>query len=156
MTSSYPTLQGFLEANGYAEICYNMEDKKLQQLGWGTTTNEGNYSQSTLIGNWNENSFDIKELSKRKPLPSQVDIFIIIITLCCICLLIFMLKYGHYFETTTGSSYKSKMPNTLQEKLRTTSELYMHSFHCTYNFLRHYLGGHRWGWGSVVSSTVDC
>ena len=68
MTSS----QGLLKASGLAEIYYSTEDKKLQELGWSSNTNEGNYSQTTLIGNWSENSFDVKEMSKRKPLPSQV------------------------------------------------------------------------------------
>ena len=75
MTESSQQQQGFqsfLKSSGLAEIYYSNQDKKLQELGWGTTTNEGNYSQSTLIGNWYENSFDVKEMAKRKPLPSQV------------------------------------------------------------------------------------
>ncbi|XP_044164882.1 UPF0686 protein C11orf1 homolog [Acropora millepora] len=55
------------------------------------------YNTSTLIGNWNEQRFDINRTSKLKPIPSQ---------------------YSHYFETTYGSGYNtvdtSKVPEALK------------------------------------------
>lgn len=64
---------GFLKASGQAEVWDDAYDmKKFQQFGWRTTTNESNYSTRTLVGNWNEEKFDVKALNKAKPLPSQV------------------------------------------------------------------------------------
>ena len=75
MAKYEPTFEGFLKATGHVEMWGDsgVEDTKFQELGWGATTNEGNYSQTTLIGNWSENSFDVKELVKPKTLPSQVS-----------------------------------------------------------------------------------
>ena len=75
--TSQPTFKGFLQASGHAKIWNGTDDKKLQQLSWGTTTNEGCYSTNTaLIGNWNEDRFDIKEMAKSKTLPSQVSLLL--------------------------------------------------------------------------------
>ena len=38
----------------------------------GCTNTESSYNTSTLIGNWNEQRFDINRISKPKPIPSQV------------------------------------------------------------------------------------
>merc|ERR1719229_1271760 len=48
---------------------HTSEDAKFGQFGWRCTTGESLYKPATLIGNWSEERFDIKELSKRKPLP---------------------------------------------------------------------------------------
>ena len=48
------------------------EDIKMHQFGWKSTTDESGYTPGTLIGNWNEERWDIKELMKVKTLPSQV------------------------------------------------------------------------------------
>ena len=78
---SPPTFHGFLKASGHAEVWDDTDEKKFEQFGWRSTTNESSYSTSTLIGNWNEEKFDIKEMVEGKPLPSQVhsNIYIYII-----------------------------------------------------------------------------
>lgn len=45
---------------------------KFFQYGWRCTTNEDDYSNKTLIGNWNEERYDIQKIVQPKPLPSQV------------------------------------------------------------------------------------
>ena len=74
-----------LKASGNGEI-YNdgKMANKFQQFGWRCTTNETGYKPSTLIGNWNEERYTTKFMTKNKPLPSQ---------------------HSHYFETTHKMSY---------------------------------------------------
>ncbi|XP_003387083.1 PREDICTED: UPF0686 protein C11orf1 homolog [Amphimedon queenslandica] len=101
MAVEQPSFTGFLKASGQAEVWDDEFDmKKFQQFGWRTTTNESNYSTDTLVGNWNEEKFDVKSLSKAKPLPSQ---------------------YDHYFETTykAGYSQPKKNPQTLPKSRST-------------------------------------
>nr|KAF6437026.1 hypothetical protein HJG59_001659 [Molossus molossus] len=62
---------------------------KFFQYGWRCTTNENAYSNHTLMGNWNQERYDLKNIMQPKPLPSQ---------------------FGHYFETTYDISYNNKMP----------------------------------------------
>lgn len=61
-----------LRATGHGEVWDHTDEKKLQQFGWRCTKNESSYQTSTLIGNWNEQRFDINRISKPKPIPSQV------------------------------------------------------------------------------------
>ena len=68
-----PMFSGFLKASGQAEIWDDTDKKKFQQFGWRTTTNESAYSNETLIGNWNEERFDVSKLVEPRPLPSQVS-----------------------------------------------------------------------------------
>ena len=49
------------------------ENNKFQQFGWRCTTNETGYKSDTLIGNWNEERYDVKYLSKNRPIGSQVS-----------------------------------------------------------------------------------
>ena len=70
-----PSFQGFMRATGHAEVWE--DDKKFQQFGWRTTTSESAYSTDTLIGNWNEERFDVQKIAKAKPLPSQVFAWIV-------------------------------------------------------------------------------
>ena len=70
--TAQPTFKGFLKASGHAEIWDDTDVKKFQQFGWRTTTRESSYSSNTLIGNWNEERFDVKRFCQPKPLPSQV------------------------------------------------------------------------------------
>ncbi|XP_044164770.1 UPF0686 protein C11orf1 homolog isoform X1 [Acropora millepora] len=86
-----------LRATGHGELWDHTDEKKFQQFGWRCTNTESSYNTSTLIGNWNEQRFDINRISKPKPVPSQ---------------------YNHYFETTYGSGYNtvdtSKVPEALK------------------------------------------
>ena len=74
MMASQPTFKGFLKASGHAEVWDDTDVNKFEQFGWRSTTNESSYSSGTLVGNWNEERFDVKELSNAKPLPSQVNL----------------------------------------------------------------------------------
>ncbi|XP_064424760.1 UPF0686 protein C11orf1 homolog [Latimeria chalumnae] len=77
--------RSMIRASGYAEV-WN-ESNKFNQYGWKCATYEDQYSNDTLIGNWNEERFDIKKLVQRKPLPSQ---------------------YAHYYQTTYSSAYNKE------------------------------------------------
>lgn len=76
-----------VRASGQSEVWYDFTDEmKFRQYGWRCSTNEDLYSNSTLIGNWSEESFDARRtVASRRPLPSQ---------------------FSHYFETTYHSGYK--------------------------------------------------
>ena len=63
---------GHITATGQGEVWDHTDAKKFSQFGWRCTTNETNYSQNTLIGNWNEEKYDTKDMATRKPIPSQV------------------------------------------------------------------------------------
>ncbi|XP_059172942.1 cilia- and flagella-associated protein 68-like [Physella acuta] len=60
------------------------ETQKMSQYGWRCTTNEDHYETGTLIGNYNEERFDLKEIKKNKPLPSL---------------------FAHYYQPTYAVSY---------------------------------------------------
>lgn len=70
--SYMPGFHGFSKASGHAELWEETDPKKLEQSGWRTGTNESAYTADTLIGNWNEQRFDVAYISKRRSLPSQV------------------------------------------------------------------------------------
>jgi len=64
-------LSGSLKhATGHGEVW--TETSKFSQYGWRCTTNEDNYSHKVLMGNWNEERYDIQNIAQPKPLPSQV------------------------------------------------------------------------------------
>lgn len=85
--------RGFLKASGQAEVWDDTDKKKFDQFGWRTRTTESAYSSDTLIGNWNEERFDVSKLAQPKRLPSQ---------------------YDHYFETTYRKTYLKSPPNVPQ------------------------------------------
>ena len=69
---------------------YDFNDTEtFKEATWKCTTNESCYTSGTLIGNWNESRYDVKYMTKNKPLPS---------------------RYNHYFETSHKSSYKGSQP----------------------------------------------
>ncbi|XP_055963561.1 cilia- and flagella-associated protein 68 isoform X2 [Sorex fumeus] len=85
-----PHYGSLINADGHAEVWTDWNDiSKFFQYGWRCSTNEDAYSIRTLMGNWNQERFDIKYIIQPKPLPSQ---------------------FGHYFETTYGASYNSQVP----------------------------------------------
>ena len=71
-----PPFHSMVRASGLGEVWSHTgdSDAKFTQFGWRCTNKENSYSTGTLIGNWNEKKFDISELRKTKPLPSQVII----------------------------------------------------------------------------------
>ena len=73
-TSQKPKFTGFSQASGQATLLSEISPEKLNTFGWKVTTNEESYSSDTLIGNWNEERFDVKNLKRNQPLPSQVRI----------------------------------------------------------------------------------
>lgn len=88
-----PAFRGFLKASG------TVGEGQLgrgEGVGWQGRTNVSTFSSDTLIGNWNEERFDVSRLTQPRPLPSQ---------------------YDHYFETTYRHAY-SKSPPSVPEVLR--------------------------------------
>ena len=96
----HPSFQGFLKASGQAEL-WDKGGKKSDQLGW-CRTHTTEYSSDTLIGNWNEERFDVSKLAQSKCLPSQ---------------------YSHYFETTYSQGY-SRSPHKVPEVLKYSRGIY--------------------------------
>ena len=72
--SQRPPFCGYLTASGHGETWDHTDANKFKQFGWRCTTNETEYSHDTLIGNWNEERYDVKTMAKNKPLPSQVGL----------------------------------------------------------------------------------
>ncbi|XP_077105925.1 cilia- and flagella-associated protein 68 isoform X3 [Ranitomeya variabilis] len=69
-----------LKANGHGEVWVDIRpETKFRQYGWRCTTQEDAYCHKTLIGNWNQERYDLCKLEQRRPLPSQ---------------------YAHYYETS--------------------------------------------------------
>ncbi|XP_008063785.1 UPF0686 protein C11orf1 homolog isoform X2 [Carlito syrichta] len=85
-----PHCGSLINADGHGEVWTDWNDmSKFFQYGWRCTTNENSYSNCTLMGNWNQERYDLRNIVQPKPLPSQFE---------------------HYFETTYGTSYNNKMP----------------------------------------------
>ncbi|XP_044171499.1 UPF0686 protein C11orf1 homolog isoform X2 [Acropora millepora] len=98
-----------LRATGHGELWDHTDEKKFQQFGWRCTNTESSYNTSTLIGNWNEQRFDINRISKPKPIPSQ---------------------YSHYFETTYGSGYNTVDTSKVPEALKHLEDSVFSMKHC--------------------------
>ncbi|XP_055866474.1 uncharacterized protein CFAP68-like [Biomphalaria glabrata] len=85
-------------ATGGAELWdHTNNELKMRQYGWRCTTNEDLYRTATLVGNYNEERFDLKEIKKNKPLPSQ---------------------YAHYFQPTYAESYNKSPLHRYPENLK--------------------------------------
>ncbi|XP_021028024.1 UPF0686 protein C11orf1 homolog isoform X1 [Mus caroli] len=83
-----PHYGSIIYADGHGEVWTDWNDmSKFLQYGWRCTTNENSYSNRTLVGNWNQERYDLKNIVKPKPLPSQ---------------------FGHAFETTYDANYNRK------------------------------------------------
>ncbi|XP_032213162.1 cilia- and flagella-associated protein 68 isoform X2 [Mustela nigripes] len=67
-----PHYGSLINADGHAEVWTDWNDtSKFFQYGWRCTTNENAYSNCTLMGNWNQERYDLRNIVKPKPLPSQ-------------------------------------------------------------------------------------
>uniref|UniRef100_A0A6I8RD92 Uncharacterized protein n=2 Tax=Xenopus tropicalis TaxID=8364 RepID=A0A6I8RD92_XENTR len=75
----------------YPNLPYGPVQRR-EQFCWGRATNENSYSNKTLMGNWNQEHFDLSHLEKRKPLPSQ---------------------YDHYYQSSYSSSYNKTKTGSL-------------------------------------------
>uniref|UniRef100_H2YLN5 Uncharacterized protein n=1 Tax=Ciona savignyi TaxID=51511 RepID=H2YLN5_CIOSA len=85
-TQKNPAFRYGVRASGLGEVWTHTHDQlKFTQFGWRCTTKESSYSNTTLIGNWNEQRFEVNKALELKPLPSQ---------------------YAHYFDTTSTQDYK--------------------------------------------------
>uniref|UniRef100_A0A8C3FTS7 Cilia and flagella associated protein 68 n=1 Tax=Chrysemys picta bellii TaxID=8478 RepID=A0A8C3FTS7_CHRPI len=61
-----------IHATGHAEVWTDWNStSKFSQYGWRCTTNEDAYSNKTLMGNWNQERYDIRKITQPKLLPSQ-------------------------------------------------------------------------------------
>ncbi|XP_012585224.1 PREDICTED: UPF0686 protein C11orf1 homolog [Condylura cristata] len=86
----HPHCGSLINADGHGEVWTDWNDmSKFFQYGWRCTTNENAYSNRTLVGNWNQERYDLRHIVQPKSLPSQ---------------------FAHYFETTYGTSYNCRMP----------------------------------------------
>ncbi len=75
-----PPFRAQIRASGLGEVWTHTHDElKFTQFGWRCTNKENSYSNNTLVGNWNEQNFDIEKQKLAKRLPSQVSVF------CCCC-----------------------------------------------------------------------
>ncbi|XP_054854399.1 uncharacterized protein CFAP68 isoform X2 [Eublepharis macularius] len=100
-----------LHADGHGEVWADWNStSKFFQYGWRCTTNEDSFSNKTLLGNWNQERYDIRRVLQPKPLPSQ---------------------FSHYFESTYSSDYSKEMPHStrsrcpkLKHRQRTRRELH--------------------------------
>lgn len=100
-----PAFRGFSKVSGYAEIWDETDTKKLEQSGWRTGTNENAYSTDTLIGNWNEQRFDVTYISKRRSLPSQVRPAFMTAQFATHLGMGLGVQYDHCYETTSRKDY---------------------------------------------------
>ncbi|XP_041910652.1 UPF0686 protein C11orf1 homolog [Arvicola amphibius] len=67
-----PHYGSLIYADGHGEVWTDWNSmSKFFQYGWRCSTNENSYSNRTLIGNWNQERYDLKNIVKPKPLPSQ-------------------------------------------------------------------------------------
>ncbi|XP_076813226.1 cilia- and flagella-associated protein 68-like [Clavelina lepadiformis] len=80
-----------VRASGLAEVWTHTHDQlKFTQFGWRCSNKESGYGKQTLIGNWNEERYNIHCALEEKPLPSQ---------------------HAHYFESTSSNDYsKNQKP----------------------------------------------
>jgi len=80
-----PAFRSGVRASGLGEVwTHTHDDLKFTQFGWRCTTKESSYNDNTLIGNWNQERYEINKTLAPKPIPSQ---------------------FAHYFETTACESY---------------------------------------------------
>uniref|UniRef100_H9GBH7 Cilia and flagella associated protein 68 n=1 Tax=Anolis carolinensis TaxID=28377 RepID=H9GBH7_ANOCA len=70
---------------------------KFFQYGWRCTTNEDSYNNKTLLGNWNEERYDVRKVLQAKPMPSQ---------------------YAHCFESTYSTDYSKETPHSTRRVMR--------------------------------------
>ncbi|KAK7810810.1 hypothetical protein U0070_019975, partial [Myodes glareolus] len=67
-----PHYGSLIYADGHGEVWTDWNSmSKFFQYGWRCSTNENSYSNRTLIGNWNQERYDLKNIVKPKPLPSE-------------------------------------------------------------------------------------
>ena len=78
MKMSYGEMPPFchmVRSSGLGEVWTHTHDQlKFTQFGWRCTNKENSYSKDTLVGNWNEQRFDLEKQKNAKPLPSQVKL----------------------------------------------------------------------------------
>ncbi|XP_029878519.1 LOW QUALITY PROTEIN: UPF0686 protein C11orf1 homolog [Aquila chrysaetos chrysaetos] len=69
----YNSLHGALmHAAGHEELWMDWDSTyKFSQYGWRCTTNGNDYSAKTLMGNWNEEQYNIQRIVQPKAPPSQ-------------------------------------------------------------------------------------
>ncbi|XP_023422000.1 cilia- and flagella-associated protein 68 isoform X4 [Cavia porcellus] len=67
-----PHYGSLINADGHGEVWIDWNDtSKFFQYGWRCTTSENSYSNRTLVGNWNQERYDLRNIVQPKPLPSQ-------------------------------------------------------------------------------------
>merc|ERR1712087_179614 len=93
-----PPFRAMVRANGTGEVwTHSNDDYKLNQFGWRCTKQESAYRTDTLIGNWNEERFDVEKMRVHELLPSQK---------------------AHYYDTIHNSSYNTAPRNEVPSGLK--------------------------------------
>ncbi|XP_013412320.1 UPF0686 protein C11orf1 homolog [Lingula anatina] len=106
-TSRDPPFRSIIRSSGLAEVWTHTHDKlKFDQFGWRCTTKENAYNNNTLIGNWDEERYDIEKQKIPQRLPSQ---------------------HNHYFETTYGVAHNTQ-PRKVPESLKHLKMRYHNAF----------------------------
>ncbi|XP_063292100.1 cilia- and flagella-associated protein 68 [Pelobates fuscus] len=83
-----PGYGSLINSDGHGEVWMDIDpSSKFKQYGWRCTTNEDSYSNKTLLGNWNQDRYDLCKLKERKPMPSQ---------------------FAHYYQTSHSVEYPKK------------------------------------------------
>ncbi|XP_069115861.1 cilia- and flagella-associated protein 68-like [Argopecten irradians] len=102
-----PPFRAMVRASGLGEVWTHTHDiEKFDQFGWRCTNKENSFANSTLVGNWNEERFDVDKVKEAKALPSQ---------------------YDHYFESTYGTNY-NRQPYKVPEELKHLKARHSHAF----------------------------
>ena len=86
-----PPFREIVRASGAGEVwTHTSDDFKLTQFGWRCTNTESSYKTDTLIGNWNEERYDLEKRKVAECLPSQVCVCV------CVCVCV-MFIYAHAY-----------------------------------------------------------
>ncbi|CAG5131250.1 unnamed protein product [Candidula unifasciata] len=86
-----------------------MRNLKMRQYGWRSTNNEDTYNSGVLVGNYNEERFDLKEIKKMTPLPSQLS---------------------HHYLTTYAEAYNKSQLHRYPTDLKLIKGRLPHAYSC--------------------------
>ncbi|KAL8582641.1 hypothetical protein ACOMHN_028706 [Nucella lapillus] len=103
-----PPFRSMVRASGAAEVwIHSTDDSKLGQFGWRCTNKESSYGKDSLIGNWNEERFDLQKRRVAECLPSQT---------------------AHYFDSVHNSSYNTDPKLRVPEELKNLNGRHSHAY----------------------------
>ncbi|BFZ14319.1 hypothetical protein BsWGS_17358 [Bradybaena similaris] len=109
--SKLPTFCSMIRsATGGSEAWSHVDENlKMFQYGWRTTNNEDTYNAGVLVGNYNEERFDLKEIKKKKPLPSP---------------------WSHHYQRTYADAYNKYPLHRYPRDLKLIKGRLPHAYSC--------------------------